>query len=46
MHNKSGLERLAQVKWAILETDRKISIVPADSENGTKDSKPDEKDPL
>lgn len=27
MH-KSGLERLAQVKWAILETDGKISIVP------------------
>lgn len=27
MH-KSGLERLEQVKWAILETDGKISIVP------------------
>lgn len=45
MH-KCGLERLAQLKWAILETDGKISIVPADSESGAKGSKPDEKDPL
>jgi len=28
---KVGLERLAQVKWAILEADGKISLVPADS---------------
>jgi uncharacterized membrane protein YcaP (DUF421 family) len=28
MH-KSGLERLAQVKWAILEEDGRISLVPA-----------------
>jgi uncharacterized membrane protein YcaP (DUF421 family) len=27
MH-KSGLERIEQVKWAILETDGKISIIP------------------
>lgn len=30
MH-KSGLEHLKQVKWAILETDGKISIVPESS---------------
>ena len=29
MH-RAGLERLAQVKWAILEADGKISLVPAD----------------
>jgi uncharacterized membrane protein YcaP (DUF421 family) len=29
MH-KSGLERLEQVKWAVLEPDGKISIVPAE----------------
>jgi uncharacterized membrane protein YcaP (DUF421 family) len=27
---KSGLERLEQVRWAVLETDGKISIVPED----------------
>jgi uncharacterized membrane protein YcaP (DUF421 family) len=31
MH-RVGLERLAQVKWAILESDGKISVVPAASE--------------
>jgi uncharacterized membrane protein YcaP (DUF421 family) len=30
---KSGLEHVSQVKWAILETDGKISIVPARAEN-------------
>lgn len=45
MH-KSGLERLDQVKWAILETDGKISIVPADSETHAKGNRPDEKGPI
>lgn len=45
MH-KSGLERLDQVKWAILETDGKISIVPEDSETHAKGSRPDEKGPI
>lgn len=31
----AGLERLDQVKWAILESDGKISIVPEESESGT-----------
>jgi uncharacterized membrane protein YcaP (DUF421 family) len=31
MH-KRGLERLEQVKWAILETDGKISIIPEDAQ--------------
>jgi uncharacterized membrane protein YcaP (DUF421 family) len=31
MH-ESGLERLDQVRWAILETDGRISIVPEDQE--------------
>jgi uncharacterized membrane protein YcaP (DUF421 family) len=30
--HESGLERLEQVKWAILETDGKIAIVPQDSD--------------
>ncbi len=34
MH-KSGLERFEQVKWAILESDGKISIVPSDAYNAT-----------
>jgi uncharacterized membrane protein YcaP (DUF421 family) len=29
---RSGLERLEQVKWAILETEGKISIIPFDRE--------------
>jgi uncharacterized membrane protein YcaP (DUF421 family) len=29
---KSGLERLAQVKWAVLEGDGKISIVPEENQ--------------
>ncbi|HSL30460.1 MAG TPA: YetF domain-containing protein [Anaerolineales bacterium] len=45
MH-KSGLERLEQVKWAILETDGKISIVPEDSETHAKGNRPDEKSPV
>ena len=45
MH-KSGLESLEQVKWAILETDGKISIVPVDSETHAKGSRPDEKSPI
>jgi uncharacterized membrane protein YcaP (DUF421 family) len=32
MH-KSGLERLAQVKWAILEEDGRISLVPANPQD-------------
>lgn len=45
MH-KSGLEHLAQVKWAILETDGKISIVPEDTESSGKGKKPDEQGPI
>ena len=45
MH-KSGLERLDQVKWAILETDGKTSIVPEDSETHANGSRPDEKGPI
>lgn len=44
MH-KSGLERLSQEKWAILETDGKISIVPYVSETQAKGDQPDEKSP-
>jgi uncharacterized membrane protein YcaP (DUF421 family) len=29
---KSGLERLSQVRWAVLESDGKISVVPAPHE--------------
>lgn len=36
---KSGLERLEQVRWAVLEGDGKISIVPLE---GTGHRKPDE----
>jgi uncharacterized membrane protein YcaP (DUF421 family) len=45
MH-KSGLEYLSQVKWAILETDGKISIVPEDSNSEAEGRRPDEKAPL
>lgn len=45
MH-KSGLERLKQVKWAILETDGKISIIPEDSASEAKGSRPDENNPV
>lgn len=45
MH-KSGLEHLKQVKWAILETDGKISIVPEESNQDAKGSRPDEKGPI
>lgn len=45
MH-KSGLEYLTQVKWAILETDGKISIVPEDSNSESQGRKPEEKGPL
>ena len=45
MH-KSGLEYLEQVKWAILETDGKISIVPEDTEKQGKGSRPDDKAPV
>lgn len=45
MH-KSGLEYLSQVKWAILETDGKISIVPENSNDEAKGRKPDEKGPV
>lgn len=45
MH-KSGLEHLTEVKWAILETDGKISVVPEDSKSEAKGSKPDEKGPI
>lgn len=45
MH-KSGLEYLAHVKWAILETDGKISIVPEDSESEAKGQRADESKPV
>lgn len=45
MH-KSGLEHLAQVKWAILETDGKISIVPEDAKSEGKGRRPDDKSPI
>lgn len=41
---KSGLDRLDQVKWAVLESDGKISIVPLEStSNGTQQNIPDAK---
>lgn len=45
MH-KSGLEELSQVKWAILETDGKISVVPEDSESEAKGQRADESKPV
>jgi uncharacterized membrane protein YcaP (DUF421 family) len=45
MH-KSGFEYLSQVKWAILETDGKISIVSEDANREAKGSRPDEKGPI
>lgn len=41
MH-KTGLDRLEQVKWAILETDGKIAIVPEDAKDWPKRGKTDE----
>lgn len=38
---KSGLENLQQVRWAILEVDGKIAVIPANSEG--KHGKPDDK---
>ena len=43
MH-KAGLEHLSQVKWAVLEDDGKISIVPEDSADRAKCGKVEEKD--
>lgn len=43
MH-KAGLEHLSQVKWAVLEDDGKISIVPEDSADRAKRGKVEEKD--
>jgi uncharacterized membrane protein YcaP (DUF421 family) len=40
MH-KSGLEQLGQVKWAVLEDDGKISIIPEDTQN---QRRPEEKE--
>lgn len=45
MH-KSGLEQLSEVKWAILETDGNISIVPEHSNDESKGKKPEEKGPV
>lgn len=39
---KSGLETLSQVKWAVLEADGKISIVPEDAQHETRDKSKDE----
>lgn len=40
MH-KSGIESLSEIKWAILETDGKISIIPLDEQK--RGGRPDEK---
>jgi uncharacterized membrane protein YcaP (DUF421 family) len=45
MH-KSGLEKLEQVKWAILESDGKISIIPAEDILLTVQKRSDEELPL
>lgn len=45
MH-KSGLEELHEVKWAILETDGKISIVPEHAKTEAKGDQPEEKSPV
>jgi uncharacterized membrane protein YcaP (DUF421 family) len=45
MH-KSGLEHIGEVKWAILETDGKISVVPEHANSEAKGQKPDEKGPI
>lgn len=42
MH-KSGLEELRQVRWAILEVDGKISVIPADASGTPADSGEDER---
>ena len=39
MH-RSGLYRLEQVKWAILETDGKISIIPEDEDRDSTTNQP------
>ena len=41
---KAGLEKLGQIKWAILETDGKISIVPESSGEQNKGTSSKEKD--
>jgi len=33
--HRSGLERLEQVRWAVLETDGKIAIIPTDQRQGS-----------
>ena len=45
MH-KSGLEELYEVKWAILETDGKISIVPEHAKTEAKGNQSEEKSPI
>jgi uncharacterized membrane protein YcaP (DUF421 family) len=40
--HKSGLERLSQVKWAVLESDGKISFVPVDPKDQEKQGKADD----
>ncbi len=45
MH-ESGLEELSQVKWAVLEQDGRISIVPADPEDQDKQGRPEGKEVL
>ena len=42
MH-KSGLEYLNEVRWAILETDGKIAIVPEHANGKAKGSRPEDK---
>ena len=39
---ESGLERMSQIKYAILERDGKLSIIPVDDKNegGSKDDRP------
>jgi uncharacterized membrane protein YcaP (DUF421 family) len=45
MH-ESGLEKLSQVKWAVLEQDGRISIVPVDDRDQDKQGQPEEKQVL
>lgn len=44
--HKAGLERLEQVRWALLETDGRISIIPRDPADRAARGKPDEQDVL
>ena len=37
--HKAGVEELAQVRWAILEVDGKIAIIPADSERASRNAR-------